>query len=83
MPLRRERGGEKPYFPPVGVADDPTLANPLLRQQRLSTEWFGCVFELEGVLVKSRYQEHRASWMRLAKEREARLVPPRPRHVRG
>ena len=68
------RGAEKPYFPPVGVADDPTLANPLMRQKRLSTEWFGCVFELEGVLVKAREAEHRASWMRLAKEREE--TPP-------
>jgi beta-phosphoglucomutase-like phosphatase (HAD superfamily) len=69
-PSRQIRGGEKPYFPPVGVADDPTLANPLQRQKMLSTEWFGCVFELEGVLVKARDREHRASWMRLAKERD-------------
>ena len=69
-PNREPRGGERHYFPPVGVADDPTLANPLQRQKRLSTEWFGCVFDLEGVLVKAREAEHRASWMRLAKERE-------------
>jgi beta-phosphoglucomutase-like phosphatase (HAD superfamily) len=73
-PSRELRGAEKPYFPPVGVADDPTLANPLQRQRMLSTEWFGCVFELEGALVKARDAEHRASWMRLAKEREQ--TPP-------
>lgn len=74
LPLRTERGGEKPYFPPVGVADDPTLANPLQRQRMLSTEWFGCVFELEGVLVKSRYEEHRISWLKLAIERQVRKL---------
>jgi hypothetical protein len=57
----------------VGVADDPTVANPLLRQQMLSTEWFGCVFQLEGVLVKSRFKEHKMSWKRLAEEREVRV----------
>ena len=41
----------------------------------LSTGWFGCVFELEGVLVKSRYEEHRTSWMLLAAEREERPPP--------
>ena len=74
-PSRELRGAEKPYFPPVGVADDPTLANPLQRQRMLSTEWFGCVFELEGALVKARDAEHRASWMRLAKEREQSPPP--------
>mmetsp|Transcript_17244 Transcript_17244/g.27718 ORF Transcript_17244/g.27718 Transcript_17244/m.27718 type:complete len:425 (-) Transcript_17244:502-1776(-) len=66
----QERGYERSFFPPVGVADDPTVANPLLRQQMLSTEWFGCVFQLEGVLVKSRFKEHKMSWKRLAEERE-------------
>ena len=65
-------------FPPVGVADDPTLANPLERLNRLGAGWFGCVFELEGVLVKARDAEHRASWMRLAKERDE---PPPPEMV--
>ena len=74
-PSRELRGAEKPYFPPVGVADDPTLANPLQRQRMLSTEWFGCVFELEGALVKARDAEHRLSWTRLAKEREQSPPP--------
>ena len=64
----------KHFFPPVGVADDHTIANPLLRSQRLSTGWFGCVFELEGVLVNSREAEHREAWTKLAKERGER--PP-------
>ena len=72
------RGAEKHMFPPVGVADDPTLANPLERLNRLGAGWFGCVFELEGVLVKARDAEHRASWMRLAKERDE---PPPPEMV--
>lgn len=59
----------------MGVADDPTVANPLLRQQMLSTEWFGCVFDLEGVLIKPRYQEHRSSWVKLAEEREEPAPP--------
>ena len=74
-PSRELRGAEKPYFPPVGVADDPTLANPLQRQRMLSTEWFGCVFELEGVLIEAREAEHRASWMKLASERGEPPVP--------
>ena len=53
MPSFEERGAPKPYFPPVGVADDPTLANPLVRQMMLSTSWFGCVFDLEVVLIYS------------------------------
>lgn len=78
MPSFEERGAPKPYFPPVGVADDPTLANPLVRQMMLSTSWFGCVFDLEGVLIKSREREHRESWMRLAKEHDH---PPPPEMV--
>ena len=73
-----ERGAPKPYFPPVGVADDPTLANPLVRQMMLSTSWFGCVFDLEGVLIKSREKEHRESWMKLAKRHDH---PPPPEMV--
>jgi len=43
--------------------------NPLLRAEMLGTGWFGCIFELEGVLVKSRAAEHKMSWLRLAEER--------------
>ena len=75
MSAMEERGAPKPYFPPVGVADDPTLANPLVRQMMLSTSWFGCVFDLEGVLIKSREKEHRESWMKLAKRHDHPLPP--------
>jgi beta-phosphoglucomutase-like phosphatase (HAD superfamily) len=74
-PPRELRDAPKPFFPPVGVADDPSVANPLQRLKRLSTEWFGCVFELEGVLIEAREAEHRASWMKLASERGEPPVP--------
>ena len=44
----------------------------------LSTSWFGCVFDLEGVLIKSREKEHRESWMKLAKRHDH---PPPPEMV--
>ena len=71
----RASGRAQAFFPPVGVADEPSVANPLQRLKRLSTEWFGCVFELEGVLIEAREAEHRASWMKLASERGEPPVP--------
>ncbi|KAF8070890.1 PYRP2 [Scenedesmus sp. PABB004] len=56
------------------VADDPTLANPLLRAQRLSTGWFGVITEWEGVLVDSTAEAHARAWLQVAEEMDL----PRP-----
>jgi hypothetical protein len=43
----------------AGAADDPSLMNPLLRQERLGTGWFGVVIgEMDGVLVDSTQDAH-------------------------
>jgi hypothetical protein len=41
-----------------GVADDPSIHNPLQRQERLSTGWFGVILEYEGVCVESSWETH-------------------------
>ncbi|PNH05708.1 hypothetical protein TSOC_008023 [Tetrabaena socialis] len=35
-----------------GSADDPSLANPLQRMERVSTGWFGVIMEFEGVVLE-------------------------------
>jgi hypothetical protein len=43
----------------AGAADDPSLMNPLLRQERLGTGWFGVIIgEMDGVLVDSTQDAH-------------------------
>lgn len=34
------------------IADDPKLANPLQRMERLGTGWMGVILELEGVCIE-------------------------------
>ena len=41
-----------------GVADDPSIHNPLQRAERLSTAWFGVIVEFEGVLIESSWETH-------------------------
>lgn len=50
------------------VADDPKLANPLERHQRLSTGWIGVVMEDEGIVVQSTWEAHRHAWLTVAEE---------------
>ena len=40
-----------------GIADDPQLANPLQRQERLGTGWFGVILEW-GAIFESRDEVH-------------------------
>jgi hypothetical protein len=40
-----------------GLADDPQLANPLQRQERLGTGWFGVILEW-GAIFESRDEMH-------------------------
>eukprot|EP00878_Enallax_costatus_P001251 GHUV01001395.1.p1 GENE.GHUV01001395.1~~GHUV01001395.1.p1 ORF type:complete len:329 (+),score=51.58 GHUV01001395.1:231-1217(+) len=56
------------------VVDDPRLANPLERQNRLSTAWFGVITEFDGVLVDSTEAANIQAWLEVAEE----MRLPRP-----
>ncbi|GLI69210.1 hypothetical protein VaNZ11_013783, partial [Volvox africanus] len=49
-------------------SDDPSLANPLQRMERLSTGWFGVIMEFEGVVVEASDDTHRQAWLQVADE---------------
>ncbi|EFJ41744.1 hypothetical protein VOLCADRAFT_84030 [Volvox carteri f. nagariensis] len=49
-------------------SDDPSLANPLQRMERLSTGWFGVIMEFEGVVVEASDETHRQAWLQVADE---------------
>lgn len=50
-----------------GLVDDPSLANPLQRQERLGTGWFGCILEW-GAIFESRDEVHVQAWLKVADE---------------
>jgi len=50
------------------VADDPSLANPLQRLNRLGTAWLGAVVELDGVLLSNKEADQRTAWLMAAEE---------------
>lgn len=54
--------------------DDPGLHNPLQRQERMSTSWFGVITEYEGVLVEDTTDLHIQAWNKVADE----FAFPRP-----
>jgi HAD superfamily hydrolase (TIGR01509 family) len=56
------------------VVDDPRLGNPLERQNRLSTAWFGVITEFDGVLVDSTEAANMQAWLQVAEE----MKLPRP-----
>lgn len=41
-----------------GVADDPSVHNPLQRHERLGTGWFGVIMEHDGVLFQDTWELH-------------------------
>ncbi|KAG2498260.1 hypothetical protein HYH03_004010 [Edaphochlamys debaryana] len=49
-------------------SDDPSLANPLQRHERMSTGWFGVIMEYEGVVVEPSDETHRQAWLQVADE---------------
>jgi len=55
-------------------ADDPRLANPLQRFERLGTGWMGVVVDLEGVIVRENVEAHMTAWQKLSDE-ERRPAP--------
>jgi hypothetical protein len=51
-----------------------SLHNPLQRQERLSTGWFGVICSFDGVLVEDTHPEHARAWLQVAEE----MNLPRP-----
>eukprot|EP00798_Chlamydomonas_sp_ICE-L_P007855 gene7855-1062_t len=51
-----------------GIADDPSVHNPLQRMERLGTGWFGVIMEYEGVIVESAWEAHTEAWLKVADE---------------
>ncbi|KAI3823629.1 hypothetical protein L1987_05069 [Smallanthus sonchifolius] len=62
-------------WPPNNKADNPSLQNPLLRQERMGCGWFGAVFEWEGVIVEDNPDHEKQSWLALSQE-EGKSPPP-------
>ncbi len=77
--LPRSSKYPQPVPLPVGVADDPQLANPKERLRRLSLDYLGIIFEYGGVLTSDGREEHWSAWRQLAygvKRFEPRRVTP-------
>ncbi|KAH7513929.1 5-amino-6-(5-phospho-D-ribitylamino)uracil phosphatase, chloroplastic [Ziziphus jujuba] len=67
---------EKPVvWPPENKADNPSLQNPLLRQERMGCGWLGAIFEWEGVLIEDNPDLEKQAWLALSQE-EGKSPPP-------
>lgn len=62
-------------WPPKNKADDPSLQNPLLRQERMGCGWLGAIFEWEGVIVEDNPDLEKQAWLALSQE-EGKSPPP-------
>ncbi|KAK7358621.1 hypothetical protein VNO77_00557 [Canavalia gladiata] len=62
-------------WPPVNRADNPSLQNPLLRQERMGCGWLGAIFEWEGVLIEDNPDLEKQAWLALCQE-EGKPPPP-------
>lgn len=62
-------------WPPKNKADNPSLQNPLLRQERMGCGWLGAIFEWEGVLIEDNPDLEKQSWLALSQE-EGKSPPP-------
>lgn len=62
-------------WPPENKADNPSLSNPLLRQERMGCGWLGVIFEWEGVLVEDNPDLEKQAWLALSQE-EGKSPPP-------
>ncbi|CAI0414403.1 unnamed protein product [Linum tenue] len=62
-------------WPPENRADNPSLHNPLLRQERMGCGWLGAIFEWEGVIIEDNAELEKQSWLALAEE-EGKSPPP-------
>ncbi|GMY30319.1 5-amino-6-(5-phospho-D-ribitylamino)uracil phosphatase, chloroplastic [Fagus crenata] len=62
-------------WPPENKADNPSLHNPLLRQERMGCGWLGAIFEWEGVLIEDNPDLENQAWLVLSEE-EGKSPPP-------
>ncbi|KAJ1406016.1 Phosphoglycolate phosphatase-like, domain 2 [Sesbania bispinosa] len=62
-------------WPPPNRADNPSLQNPLLRQERMGCGWLGAIFEWEGVLIEDNPDLEKQAWLALSQE-EGKPSPP-------
>ncbi|KAK8507870.1 hypothetical protein V6N11_045921 [Hibiscus sabdariffa] len=62
-------------WPPENRADNPSLHNPLLRQERMGCGWLGALFEWDGVIIVDNHQLEKQAWLALAEE-EGKSPPP-------
>ncbi|KAK8621320.1 hypothetical protein V6N13_067755 [Hibiscus sabdariffa] len=62
-------------WPPENRADNPSLHNPLLRQERMGCGWLGALFEWDGVIIEDNHQLEKQAWLALAEE-EGKSPPP-------
>ncbi|KAL0913561.1 hypothetical protein M5K25_017026 [Dendrobium thyrsiflorum] len=62
-------------WPPPNKADNSSLHNPLLRQERMGCGWLGVIFEWEGVIVEDDPELEKRAWLVLAQE-EGKSPPP-------
>ncbi|OVA14057.1 HAD-like domain [Macleaya cordata] len=68
---RRKSG----YWPPPNTADNPSIHNPLLRQERMGCGWLGAIFEWEGVIIEDNPDLEKQAWLALSQE-EGKSPPP-------
>ncbi|KAK6947780.1 Haloacid dehalogenase-like hydrolase [Dillenia turbinata] len=62
-------------WPRENRADNPSLHNPLLRQERMGCGWLGAIFEWEGVLIEDNPDLEKQAWLALAQEEEKSSPP--------
>ncbi|KAK2975106.1 hypothetical protein RJ640_018908 [Escallonia rubra] len=62
-------------WPPENKADNLSLHNPLLRQERMGCGWLGAIFEWEGVLIEDNPNLENQAWLALSQE-EGKSPPP-------
>lgn len=62
-------------WPPANRTDNPSLHNPLQRQERMGCGWLAVIFEWEGVIIEADSQLERQAWLMLAQE-EGKSPPP-------
>ncbi|KAL9667319.1 hypothetical protein QQ045_001670 [Rhodiola kirilowii] len=62
-------------WPPENKADNPSLHNPLIRQERMGSGWLSAIFEWEGVLIEDNPDFEKQAWLALAEE-EGKSPPP-------
>lgn len=62
-------------WPPPNRVDNPSLHNPLLRQERMGCGWLGAILEWEGVIIEHNPELEKQAWLALSQE-EGKSPPP-------